>query len=211
MMKKVIFTIAFLCSIISVSLAQEKGDQFLGFNLGVSNQNDSYNSQNQTSETKSFGFGVQFSSFVQNNRSFNFGLVYQNSKIENTNSSPSSKINSFGVGVSYGIFYPLFKSFYAEVTPGINYLHSKQDYLDGTYFTGYTGNAYTFQMTGGIMWIPFKHFGMILNIASLSFGYQRSESVNGGVVYNKQTSSSFNFTNQGGLNSQSFTIFYKFK
>lgn len=214
MMKKVIFTIAFLCSIISVSLAQEKGDQFIGFNFGTSKSKADY--QNQSNESKNIGFGIQYSKFIQQNRSLNFSVSYVNLKNENnfgTNIS-SSSTNQYSFGMSYGILFPLLKKFYAQVSPGLSYSFSKNNSTTSNPNTIYHDNSYTAYLSGGILWVPFNHFGLSMNLASMGFGYARQKQeivTTAGSITQTSTSSSFNISNQGSLQYQSFTIFYKFK
>jgi hypothetical protein len=207
-MKKII-TSAIAILAFSISFAQEKGDNFIGLNFSSGNyefkDNSSFNNQKNT------GVGLNYSHFVRTNRRLgvNFGVF--NSNLES--SSNNQKSNGFNLNLNYGILFPILKNFYAEAAPniGFNRFKGKNDNNQNTNFDEVTGTSYSLGATGGLLWIPFKHFGLSTNLLSLSFGYGKSKSTN---TFNNSTSESksttININNTGGLQNQSFTVFYKF-
>jgi hypothetical protein len=201
-----------LCTISFTSFAQQKGDNFLGLNFNNSKSTSEF--QNTKTESKITGFGIQYSKFVKNNQRLNLFVSYQNSNNEYGlgNSKVKSINNGYGFGLSYGILFPLLKNFFAEVSPGVNYSFNKRKNEPINNNSNYHDNSYAANLTGGLLWVPFKHFGLSINLASVGFGYYRQteESISNGETAT-QTSSSFNINNNGSLLNRTFTIFYKFK
>nr|WP_294898061.1 hypothetical protein [uncultured Pedobacter sp.] len=181
-----------------------KGDNFVGLNFGTTKSTIHY--LNQNTETTVNSAGISYSTFIKENRRLNFTLSYSHTKSPGQLNKENTS-NGYGFGVGYGILFPLLKNFYAEITPGANYSFRK--YPQET--TNYEDYNYSLNLTGGLLWVPFKHFGVSANLIGLSFGYAKSKSVE---TSNNQTyetkTSSLSFTNQGSLQNQSFSIFFKF-
>lgn len=208
MMKKIIFTIAFLCSIISVSLAQEKGDHFLGVNFGYIKSTapivDTTISQDVNSRSSNYNstIGLSYSYFTKLNKRINFGIGFFSDV-----PTKGPKSYRFSINAGYGILYPIYEDFYVGLNPGIAYSYYKSDDKSDGYPASLSKD-YQLGASAGVTWIPMKHFGMTVNLIALNFGYRVSTDKNGDYNYNIY---SFNLSNVGNLQNQTFTVFYKFK
>lgn len=208
MMKKVIFTIVFLILTIGVSLAQEKGDNFLGLSFGYRKSTaptvDTTISQNINSRSSSYNstIGLSYSYFIKRNKKINFGVGFFS---DIPTKGPKSYQFSFNAG--YGILYPLYDDFYVGLNPGISYSYYKSDDKSDGYPAS-KSKDYQLVASAGITWIPMKHFGMTVNLIAFNLGYHINTDESGDYNYNFYT---LNLSNQGNLQNQSFTIFYIFK
>lgn len=156
---------------------------------------------------------MNYSHFIKENRRLNFGISYFNSKNDGqSNSLPyETKTRGYGASVGYGILFPLLKKFYAEVTPSVNYSYGRNIPQFTNANASIINNSYATNLTGGVLWMPFKHFGLSANLAALSLAYSKyktTETSNNQTTKNSQ--SSFSFNNQGSLQNQTYSIFYKF-
>ncbi|MFC5284902.1 hypothetical protein [Pedobacter alpinus] len=207
-MKKTIITLSIVCFAIGYSFGQLKGDNFIGLNFGT--QKINLESNQQTNEIGYNYFGINYSHFVNDNRRLNFGVAYnQNKSSYNSNNTDiKDDIKGYSFSVGYGMLFPLLKNFYAELTPNLYYSFQESG-LQSSSDTKI--NVYAANINGGILWVPFKHFGISANLASLSLSYNKNKTIeNFNNQENISESSTFSFNNQGSLQNQSFSIFYKF-
>ena len=210
-MKKIIsFAIAILA--LTVSFAQEKGDRYLGLNFGTSKS--TFDFSPDISEVRNEFIGLKYSKFISNKK--RLSLILGLTKFDQEFSKSdliTAKIenNGFNIGIEYGILYELLDNFYAEATPFLEYGNSrgKQYTPSGNKYTSTRNNIYGAGLQGGLLWIPFKHFGISTTIASLKSNYSKNRTQNN-VNSNKESSSSFTISNSGGLVNQTITMFYKF-
>lgn len=214
-MKKTITSIA-LCLTAIYAFAQEKGDNYLGINFGVDKYKSVFDDRNQESKVNTYG--LNYSKFINENKRINIVASYSNSTIILKNSTNISNLKTkvYSLGIGYGMLFPILKNFYAEFSPGFLYSHGKDDTdnIENTKpFNAYQqSNSYFLNLSGGVVWVPFKHFGLSANLASLRFGYSKQifENTTAGEE-SISTSRLFGISNQGSLQNQSFTVFYKFK
>lgn len=214
-MKKIITSVLAILFISNV-IAQQKSDKYLGVSFGTSKVGSENSATNF--DLKDQFIGLNYSSFIETNRRLNFNFALTYFDLEDTqNNVLTRKIesNGFIFGIGYGILYPLLKNFYAEVTPNIDYGRNKAETTDlnnpsnpnnSTRIT----NNYGLGVTGGLLWVPFKHFGLSTSLLSIRSGLSRSKETFDNNTNSTNTASAFELTNRGNLNSQIFTVFFKF-
>jgi hypothetical protein len=114
--------------------------------------------------------------------------------------------------MGYGMLFPLLKNFYAEATPNISYSKANSENRSNNVVLSETKNkSYNLGVSGGLLWVPFKHFGISTNLLSVQSGFTKSKNFERfNNTTTESTSNSFNFNNSGSLLYQSFTVFYKF-
>lgn len=201
-MKKAFITVGILFSTMSYSYSQIKGDNYLGLNIGT--EKNTTASLGVETETKGSFIGVSYSRFIQDNRRLSLNVNFSKTEFSGGNDG-----NGNGFSVGYGVLYPLLKNFYAELTPNFGYQNSK--YTEPANNRVDRNNAYSANLTGGLLFVPFKHFGISANLASLSFRYntyKSSLSFNNQPTETKRSSVALN--SEGSLQNQNFSIFFKF-
>jgi hypothetical protein len=213
-MKKII-TSAIAILAFTYSFAQEKGDRYLGLNLGIF-KTDSKLNQNQNQNEFQF-IGLTTRNFIKTNRIINLSIGLNratNESNENNNTSliKTSESKGYNINLGYGMLFPLLKNFYAEATPNLEYWRNKTENLEQNIRTSVaTNNVYSIGARGGLLWIPFKHFGISTSILSFSSGFGNYKvKDNTGFDNVESTSTSINLSTSGSLLSQTFTVFYKF-
>ena len=208
-MKKII-TSAIAILAFTVSFAQEKGDNYLGLNFGTSKTESK--SGSNIYENKFNYLGLTYSNFVTNNRRLNVGFAVSKSKNSGDINVQTNENNFFSINLGYGMLFPLLKNFYAELTPNVSFSNAKSvNQFNNVTLSESTNRSYNLGVNGGLLWIPFKHFGLSTNLLSIQSSFTRTknlETVNNFTSESK--SNGFNFNNSGNLQNQSFTLFYKF-
>jgi hypothetical protein len=114
-MKKII-TSAIAILAFTYSFAQEKGDRYLGLNLGIF-KTDSKLNQNQNQNEFQF-IGLTTRNFIKTNRIINLSIGLNratNESNENNNTSliKTSESKGYNINLGYGMLFPLLKNFYA--------------------------------------------------------------------------------------------------
>lgn len=198
-MKKTLTTLCLVCIAAFYSFAQEKGDSFLELNFNTQKNEGLIN--NSDYELNYISVGLGYSYFIKENRRLKLAASFTSNS-----SSSSDDVNGYGVNLGYGILFPLLKNFYAELTPAMSYNYQKNETLNNS---EYKTNYYTANLHGGVVWVPFKHFGLSANLASIRLGYNKQRNSDSS-SNQKSTSTSFSLNSQGSLGSQGFSIFYKF-
>jgi hypothetical protein len=209
-MKKII-TSAIAILAFTISFAQEKGDNYLGLSFGTNKTESKFGTN--TLENKFNFIGLNYSHFVANNRRLNVGfLTSKNETINPNDNTQLTDNNFFSVNMGYGILFPLLKNFYAEVTPYISYSKANsENRSNNVVLTEVNDKMYNLGVSGGLLWLPFKHFGLSTNLLSIQSSFNKFkilETFNNSTT--ESTSNGFNFNNSGSLQNQSFTVFYKF-
>ncbi|MXV52753.1 hypothetical protein GS399_17405 [Pedobacter sp. HMF7647] len=202
-MKKIYLT--FLIAAFGIAAhAQSKGDNLLGLGFGTTTSKTEDFQSGMTSKATTYSAALNYGYFFKDNQKLFALLLYNRAKSDLDDLAN----NYYNIGVGYGRYFPLLKKFYAQVLPSINYGFTDNDDVNGISSKTTMVQA---NIAGGVTWFPFKHFGFELNVLSVGFGYTKStgEQNNNGAVY-KTTQSSFNITNQGNLNNQTFIAYLKF-
>src|SRR6476469_7946162 len=116
-MKRVIFTIVFLCSIINVSIAQERGDNFLGLNFGKSKTTSEsiLDNDGRTTTSSSYNIGVNYAHFTKLNRKINIGFGVNFNEYNNNVNTQNQKANGLLFSLGYGLLFNIYEDFYIEV------------------------------------------------------------------------------------------------
>jgi hypothetical protein len=218
MNKKIILILAAIFGTIAAKAQTEKGNQFLGGNIGFGTGSNSmvytnsYNT-NGTNKTTSFSIGPTYSYFIVNNLDLGAGLSYSTSHTNYAYDTPPvspdvqntvGNYRSYSAGV-YLRKYFLFNKFGFRTGPFANYSNSRSntDFTDQT--NNYSQNYYNINAGVGLdlVYFPTKRIALTAGLASLDFNHEDNKQLQ---EHDTSNSFQFNFINSG----LEFTVLYCF-
>ncbi len=212
-MKAKLLIMGVSCAIAFNANAQTKGTNTLGFGLGFSKQESTYNGGSGASSesTSKYSFiSIGYGHFFKDNEKISLDLSYG---ANNTESSPSNgqKMRDYGSSLSYQKYFPLLKKLYAHGGGKVAYIFTKQT-NEPTNQSDFRSNNYNVGAYGGVSWFLSKRFALETNILSANLGYSKSkQTIDQSPSYIRETeSSSFGISTQGVFNDLGFKIYLLF-